>query len=144
MTDLPEETPTGPELTARRPERQVRLAFSDYQSRDDYVAEYLIKVRGEGLAAVVPVITSVGGDDLPRFVDNLSESFRGWAGVRRWRSLEDQLQIEATWLNGGHVVLRFHLRPSTYDMWTVSVDITLEAGEETKQLGVDLHVFFAE
>ena len=29
---------------------------------------------------------------------------RGWSEVRRWRSLDNQLRIEATWANRGHVL----------------------------------------
>lgn len=119
---------TGPVLTARSWERRVELAFSDYRSMDDYIGEYLVRVNADGLTAMVPVIASVGGDDLSAFVDELSEDFRGWDGTRHWRSLEDQLQIEATWADGGHVRLRFRARPSIYDLWTVTVDVTLEAG----------------
>jgi hypothetical protein len=109
---------------------------------DDYISEYVVRVSADGLSAVVPVIASVGGDDLPGFVDELCGAFRGWEGARHWRSLESQLQIEATWVNGGHVQLRFRARPSIYDKWAVSVDFTLEVGEELQQLGADLRAFF--
>ncbi|HET7531631.1 MAG TPA: DUF6228 family protein [Nocardioidaceae bacterium] len=87
---------------------------------DDYVGEYLGSASAEGYRFGSPVVASLGGDDLPVFVKDLAERFRGWSGVRRWRSLEDQLNVEATWHEGGYVALRFHIRPSIYDKWTVS------------------------
>lgn len=109
MIDQPgDAAPTGPVLTARSWDRKVRLAFSDYRTMDDYVGEYLVFASAEGLQVRSPVVASLGGDDLPVFVKDLAERFRGWSGVRRWRSLEDQLNVEATWHDGGYVALRFH------------------------------------
>jgi uncharacterized protein DUF6228 len=71
-------------------------------------------------------------------MQELADDFRGWDGTRSWRSLEDQLRIEATWQSGGHVRLLFHLTPSVDDKWTVSVAFTLEAGEELRTLSKDL------
>lgn len=134
----------GPVLTSRSWERQVELAFTSYQPTDDYVGEYVVRVTADGLSALVPVITSVGGDNLPGFIDGLCEAFRGWEGSQHWRSLEDQLRIEATWADGGHVRLRFRARPSVYDLWAVAACVTLEAGEEMRRLGADLRAFFVE
>jgi hypothetical protein len=145
MTDRPDlDIPTGPVLTANSWGRTVRLAFSAFRPVDEYIAEYLVLVSAEGLEVRSPVVTSVGGDDLPGYIAGLAEDFRGWPGVRRWRSLEDQLRVEATWNNGGHVVLRFHVRPSVYDAWQISVDITLEAGEQMKRLSQDLKAFLSK
>jgi hypothetical protein len=141
VTDQPG-APTGPVLTARSFGRRVELAFSEYQPMDDYVGEYLVFASAEGLQVRSPVVTSLGGDNLSGFAYGLAQDFRGWPGPRRWRSLEDQLSIEATWHNRGHVNLRFGIRPSIYDSWTLSVDVQLEAGEEMQRFGEELQAFF--
>lgn len=138
------DVPSGPVLTARAWERRVRLAFTEYRRKDDYISEYLVLADGNGLQARVPVIASDDGDGLATFVSELAESFRGWEGARHWRSLEDQLAIEASWQSRGHVLLRFRMRPSIYDLWTTSIDITVEAGEELKRLADDLQSFFVD
>ena len=52
------------------------------------------------------------GSELPDFIQERADSFRGWRGTRTWESLEHQLQVEATWADGGHVRLKFQITPS--------------------------------
>jgi hypothetical protein len=115
----PEEPDAGPVLTAEPWERSVRLAFSGYEATDDHVGEYVVSADADGLAAQSTVVTTLGGDGLAEFIQKLADDFRGWPGTRHWRSLEDQLQIEASWQSGGHVALRFQIRLSVYDKWAV-------------------------
>lgn len=82
--------------------------------------------------------------DSPTFIQQLVDDFRGWEGTRSWRSLEDQLRIDATWTGGGHVELSFRLTPSVQDKWAVNVRFTLEAGEELRSLRDGLAAFMSE
>lgn len=132
----------GPVITSRAGERQARLAFASYLPEDGYISEFTVTANADGLTATARVITPSGdGYGLPGFIRKLADDFREWEGVRSWRSLEDQLRVEATWRDGGHVSLRFHMTPSVYDNWTVSMNFTLEAGEELCRLGEDLASF---
>jgi hypothetical protein len=143
VTDEPEGArPTAPVLTDLSYGRRVQLAFSEYQLVDAYVGEYLVFVSAAGLDVRSPVLTSLGGDGLPDFIRGLADSFPGWSDTRRWRSLEDQLRLEATWQSGGHVALHFQVRPSVYDKWMLNVEFTLDAGEEMNLLSEDLRAFF--
>lgn len=128
-------------LTSRTWERQARLAFASYLPGDAYIGEFTVTVSADGLTASAPVITTPEGYGLPGFMQELADDFRGWDGTRLWRSLENQLRVEATWQDGGHVALLFHLTPSVYDKWTLSVEFTLEAGEELRTFGEDLDAF---
>ena len=134
----------GPVLTSRAWERQARLAFATYLPGDGYISEYTVKVNADGLTASAPVITTADGYGLPGFIQQLADDFRGWEGTRSWRSLEDQLRIDASWKHGGHVALLFHLTPSVEDKWTLAVEFTLEAGEELRSLGEELAAFTNE
>ncbi|MGW5307795.1 DUF6228 family protein [Streptomyces griseoluteus] len=55
------------------------------------------------------------GDGLDAFLSSLAEDFRGWEGVRAWRSLERDLAISAEHRPGGYVHLTWgihgRLRP---------------------------------
>lgn len=132
----------GPVLTSRAWERQARLAFVSYLPEDDYISEFTVTANADGLTAIAPVTTTTGdGYGLPSFIQELADDFRGWEGIRSWRSLEDQLRVEAAWRDGGLVTLQFHMTPSVCDMWTVTMNFTLEAGEELRRLGEDLAAF---
>lgn len=134
----------GPVLRSPPGERQARLAFTSFLPGDGYINEYTVTVNADGLVATASVISTPDGHGLPDFIQQLSDDFRGWAGTRSWRSLESQLQVDATWHTGGHVALQFHLTPSVYDKWTVGVEFTPEAGEELQTLGRELAAFMTE
>lgn len=55
--------------------------------------------------------------------------------------LRTNLRVEAAWRDGGLVTLQLHMTPSVCDMWTVTMNFTLEAGEELRRLGEDLAAF---
>jgi hypothetical protein len=89
------------------------------------------------------VLSLAGGDGLPAFLESLASSFRGWTGAQTWRSLEDQLRVEATWANGGHVTLLFRIKPSVYETWEVAASFTVEAGAEMQTLASELARFLS-
>jgi hypothetical protein len=107
------------------------------------IVDYLVDVQDSGLQVSLGV-TSLSGDDLSGFLRGLAENFRGWAGARQWRSLEDQMRIEASHDGQGHVTLMFRLRERVYgDRWELSVPFTVEAGAEMAALADAVEVFFA-
>ncbi len=57
--------------------------------------------------------------------------------------LEDQLRIDASWRSGGHVALVFHMTPTVYDKWSLSVEIALEAGEQLQHLAREFEAFMS-
>src|SRR5215472_4744247 len=57
--------------------------------------DYAVEIRGGGVQASV-LVRSLAGDDLPGFLRDLAAGVRGWPGARHWRSLEDQLRMDAT------------------------------------------------
>jgi Family of unknown function (DUF6228) len=138
-------TPDEPyvRLTAR-PGSDVQLTLSTPQRPwNDMIVDYLVDLSGAGLQAQT-MVTSLDGDGLPDFLDDLGERFRGWSGARDWRSLEDQLRIEATWLSRGHVTLRVRVRPKAYDTpWDLSVDFDVEAGAQMESLADEVASFFS-
>jgi hypothetical protein len=122
---------------------QVRLTLSnpDRPWSDDFV-DYQVLVQGDGLSAETKV-TSLAGDSLGQFLTDLAEEYRGWSGTRQWRSLEDQMRIQATWSSRGHVTLSVRLRPRAYDPpWDILVDFDVEAGAEMQSLAVEVSNLF--
>src|SRR5689334_12991557 len=122
---------------------EVRLVFSAPQRPwSDVVVDYLVEVAGAGMKATA-VVTSLEGDLLAGYFADLAEEFGGWSGIRQWRSLEDQLRVEARWGSRGHVTLTFRLRPKAYDVpWDLSVDLDVEAGAQMEALSVAMANFF--
>lgn len=117
----------------------IRQAVSPYA---DAIIDYLVEVRDHGLEVRVGV-TSLAGDDLSGFLRELSVGYRGWEGIRQWRSLEDQLRIEPSHDSLGHVTLMFRLRERAYgDHWELSAPFTVEAGAEMMALADAVETFF--
>lgn len=120
-----------------------RMLLRDPMRPDaDDLIWYVAEVKDDGLEAQVKVI-SCGGDDLPGFLRELTEDFRGWDGARHWRSLESQLRIEAVHDGRGHVTMLFRLRDRPYgDSWDLAVPFTVEAGAEMLALADTTETFF--
>jgi hypothetical protein len=76
------------------------------------------------------------------FVAELASSWRGWQGVRRWQSLERELQLDAQHDGRGHVNLGITLRAPGADLddtrWCARTVFVLEAGEEMTKLAAEL------
>ena len=122
----------------------VRLVLSGaWRPWRDAVVDYLVAVSGDGLEAEAGV-TSLEGDSLEDYLSGLAADFRGWVGIREWRSLEGQFGIDATWANRGRVTLRFRLRPPGYAAgWEVSAEFEVDAGAEMEALSAEVAGFFA-
>lgn len=88
-------------------------------------------------------MTSLSGDALGEFLDGLAKNFAGRTGTRSWRSLEDQLRVEAEWGNRGQVTLLIRLRPRAYDPpWDPAITTVVEAGAEMQTLAREVATFF--
>jgi hypothetical protein len=123
---------SGAHVIASAPQRQY----------DDVIVDYRVEVTAQGLSANT-IVTSLGGDDLAGFLDGLAEHFTGWPGTRSWRSLEDQLRVEAEWGSRGHVTLLIRLRPRAYDPpWDLAITTVVEAGAEMQTLAREVASFF--
>ncbi|HET6510029.1 MAG TPA: DUF6228 family protein [Baekduia sp.] len=63
------------------------------------------------------------------FFKELAESWRGWSGVKRWKSYEGVLAPSCTHDGLGHVQMTVELHDATVpDGWSVRGTIELEAG----------------
>ena len=75
--------------------------------------------------------------DLAEFFEDLAADWRGWLGLRAWRSLEGDLEITAEY--DRHVRLRVALRGDPYRSdWRVSATIELDPGEELSTVAADV------
>lgn len=78
--------------------------------------------------------------DLCGFADFMTDlaggALEGWRGIKRWVSLERDIEVAAT-SRGGHITLavKFIERRSEPDNdgWRVHLDITLDPGEELRE-----------
>jgi hypothetical protein len=90
--------------------------------------EYTAIAEAPGLDVSVAVV-SHRDDGLSSFLESLAADWRGFEGVRTWRSLESHLSIEASADSLGHIELTVELRPDPYPTsWRVSIVIQLDSG----------------
>ncbi|MDX6428607.1 MAG: hypothetical protein QOE54_973 [Streptosporangiaceae bacterium] len=61
---------------------------------DDPVLDFLVTGHSE-LVSVEVSVRTLNGDSLDVFLAELAEDFRGWEGLRTWRSLEGDLTLSA-------------------------------------------------
>lgn len=72
----------------------------------------------------------IGLGGLADFFATLAEDWRGWKGGRRWASLEDDLELEATHDGLGTITLTARLRTEAFAQhrWRAAAQIVLDAG----------------
>jgi hypothetical protein len=138
--------PDAMALVIRCPDTDSVVRLCDRWQFDGDSVHYAVEASAPGLAARVDeAIAAIWepNPDLPAFLAQLAQDFRGWPGERNWRSLESDLCISAVFRAGGHVGLTWTLRPwpARYGGWSASVTTWLEAGEQMTALAADVEVF---
>jgi hypothetical protein len=136
-------------LRAAEPRNSARWVVGP--PRDPYGDGYVLRVVNElhddGLSAVAESQIDGAVEDrsvirLPAFVQTLADGWRGWAGVRSWRSLDRGLTVYARHDGRSYVVLEVILRrfgPTVDDTrWTAKAVFQLEAGEELAGIAANL------
>jgi uncharacterized protein DUF6228 len=130
------------ELVSNDHETWLRL----WNRADPFGEGYLqicVEIGTGGLRAAAHGVTlAIMFDPLTPFLDRLADQFAGWDGTLRWRSLEPGLRIDATHHSGGHVVLSCTVGPADHPpVWSATVEIIVEAGEQMRQLAGDVSRF---
>jgi hypothetical protein len=117
---------------------------------DGYIYTAATELHDDGMsAATIAKIDghyiNPGTGTLPQFVQALADDWRGWDGVRRWTSMEDELTLDAQHDGRAYVSIGVTLReagPNWEDTrWSARSVFVLEAGEEATRLAVDLTHF---
>ena len=71
------------------------------------------------------------GTSLAEIINELSNNWKGWEGVKTWAAMEDEYRIEATTSNTGHVVIKVTTNQNNYT-WHLVAELTIEAGQLEK------------
>lgn len=120
----------------------VRLRVAPSPQEEPYFTFYA-ELHGAGLDASVGVLEYGEKHDLGSFLSDLANSWRGWEGTKTYNSLEYDLTVEAHREAGGHNILRFTVREGMPPLWTATLELMLEAGEETASLAREVSTFMA-
>ncbi|MEU8001367.1 DUF6228 family protein [Catellatospora sp. NPDC049111] len=114
---------------------------------DGYVARVHVEIHDGGMRAEAEVTLAVppdGGEwDLVEYVQGLADAWQGWNGPRSWRSLNDELRLDAVHDGRGHVTLGVTLRPRRDEGWHARIVLVVEAGEQLDRLAQDLRSHLA-
>jgi hypothetical protein len=109
---------------------------------DGYVRTALVGIQANGLEARTIVTFSDGPWNPARFFAELAADWRGWAGERRWRALEGEMEIEASHDGRAHVLVAVTVRQADIafarNAWSARIVFTLEAGEQLAGVARDL------
>jgi hypothetical protein len=109
-------------LEVRSSEHGARLTLRPNRGR------LLAEFDAPGVSAATEVYLLGGCDGLGLYWSELAEDWRGWEGVRSWRSLEGDLELSATSDSLGHVSLEVRLEEGAPPRWRLEGTLQLEAG----------------
>ena len=104
---------------------------------------YRVTLRENGFEASTRVYAFDPKDDaLAKFFARLSNDWRGWDGVRSWKSLEGEFEVACEHDGVGHIATTASLHSTPYGYgWTGIIKFDLAAGE-LEQIANAVAVFF--
>jgi hypothetical protein len=106
-------------------------------TRDYFLAE----LRGLNLMAHARVGTYMS-HGLGELFTQMASDWRGWRGAKTWSSLEGELRMSAEADRTGHVSISVELREGAPAIWTVVLELLVEAGQ-LESLARDARAFEA-
>jgi hypothetical protein len=133
----------APEVVIRSddsPAAEVRL--HDCRFLGEYETAFAVALHADGLNARLSEVsvTPWDGGGLPGFIDGLAADFRGWAGTRSWTA--GHLEVSAAFRSGGHVELRWTIRPRlTHTGWEATLTTWIEGGQHMTGLAAGVRAF---
>jgi hypothetical protein len=106
--------------------------FADLQDPNTG-GRFPVELTAPGLhvAGSVFVFTFSG---LPEFFQEMADEWRGWAEPKLWASPNHDLSISAQSTHQGHTRLTLTVRDGAYSTWSASLEVEIEAGEETSAI----------
>ena len=115
---------------------------------DGSIGRSQVEIRASGLAAqTTATLAGDGPSNLAEFFADLAASWRGWAGERRWRARQGELEIEASHDGRRYVLIAVTVRRPQVtlanDAWSARIVFTLEAGEQLTSVARDLAFLLA-
>jgi hypothetical protein len=118
------------ELTIKSSRSQGTLKFS-VREPPNRSAEYIrVSLEDRELAASTSRIYLYQPDDLVAFFEELAREWKGWKGVKEWKSVEGDFALSGTADGLGVVALRVTLKSGPYeDDWCVQTVIHVDAGQ---------------
>ena len=102
---------------------------------DGYIRRSHVEIRTSGLVAqTTATLAGDGPSNLAEFFADLAANWRGWAGERRWRARQGEMEIEASHDGRRYVLIAVTVRRPQLtlakDPWSARIVFTLEAGEQ--------------
>ena len=105
-----------------------------------WLDSYRLRLVAKGCKAELSVDNPPYGNSLAKFIQELSNNWKGWDGVKTWSAMEDEYRIEATTNDTGHVTIKVTTNQNNYK-WHLVAELEIEAGQletATKQLNLFL------
>jgi hypothetical protein len=90
---------------------------------------YHAELTSNDLSASARIGALDGCDGLDEFFADLANSWKGWAGAKRWRGREGGFYLSASSDRTGHVTLEVRLEDQSPFRWAAVVNFILEAGQ---------------
>jgi hypothetical protein len=100
-------------------------------------------LEGQGLQARAGVVTYAGIEGLDTFFADLASRWRRWDGELVCNSIESELEVRAV-RRASRNDLVITLRSGGPRIWSATIEISIEPGEETSRIAAELAGFMAK
>jgi hypothetical protein len=119
---------------------RAKLFFdSPRYGAEGLLEKYDISILFSGMSAKIEVENPPYGHSPYSFFEQMSNNWDGWEGEKGWTAMEGECELTATYIRTGSV--SFVASIYTYDLWSVTAKINIEAGQ-LERLSQDAKSFF--
>lgn len=116
------------EIKSVRDSFRLRFLQPERSSPSEAFEYWRVELSGPVTAAVR--VYDINAPAIAEFFGEMARQWRGWRDVKRWGSIEAQLELEATATSLGQISLRVKLREDFGGAdWRVETTLMIEAGQ---------------
>ena len=114
------------------------VVIRDARPATEGFGDFVVELHSSGLDVEVGVLVNDGiGGSLDAFFEEICSAWRGWQGVKRWEALEGELAVEVARV-GAHNEIRYLVSEGHPPLWTATLALLVEPGEEMSHLASDV------
>jgi Family of unknown function (DUF6228) len=123
------------------PSMQVNFHSRVYAD-DGWLYSYVVELSARDFRASVRVENPGFGHPPTQLFQELVPYWTGWKGQKSWRSLEGELEIDATCDLTGHITLLISIPANGHTLWSAQAGVLIEAGQ-LEAVARSADIFFA-
>jgi hypothetical protein len=109
----------------------VRIVFEDpCRDAKGWLESFRVSLASPGFSATARIENPPYGRPPSDLFEDLAQNWKGWAGEKKWRSMEDELTLIAVRDSVGHIFLTAKIHSNEIPaVWSAKATVMIDAGQ---------------